>query len=184
MNQVTIQRRARLLAGFAPQTAAATKPAALDITEIRHFPIREPVSGSRYSLLRLKSRSGLTGWGECRYDPNADIKAIESAWIGRPANAYATIPPTTPFRAALDMALLDILGRAANAPVYRILGGPTRSKVRAYSSPYTEEFPVAVIDVPGADIAESGQGISESNSGTWRTRFPQIAISSSLQMLS
>ena len=38
MNQITIQRRARLLAGFAPQTAAATKPDALDITEIRHFP--------------------------------------------------------------------------------------------------------------------------------------------------
>jgi galactonate dehydratase len=157
MNQVTIQRRARLLAGFAPQTAAATKPDALDITEIRHFLIREPVSGSRYSLLRLKSRSGLTGWGECRYDPNADIKAVESAWIGRPANAYATIPPTTPFRAALEMALLDILGRAANAPVYRILGGPTRSKVRAYSSPYTEEFPVAVIDVPGPISRNQGQ---------------------------
>ena len=138
------------MTGFAPQIseAAAAKPAALDITEIRHFPLREPVSGNRYSLLRVTARSGLTGWGECRHDPNADIKALQSAWIGRAANAYATIPPSMPFRAALEMALLDILGHAARAPVYRILGGPTRSKIRAYSSPYAEEFPVAVIEVP------------------------------------
>jgi len=146
------------VAGFAPQiAAAATKPAELDITEIRHFPLGEPVSGDRYSLLRVKTRSGLTGWGESRYDPAADFKALESAWIGRPANAYAAISPSTPFRAALDIALLDILGKAANAPVYRVLGGPTRSKVRAYSSPHTEEFPVAVIDVPAPVSRNQGK---------------------------
>jgi galactonate dehydratase len=149
MNHTSIEKRARLLANLAQQAkSGAAKPAALDITAIRHFPVREPVSGNRYSLLRITTRSGLIGWGECHYDPNADIKALESTWIGRPANAYATIPPSTPFRAALDMASLDVLGKAANAPVYRILGGPTRSKVRAYSSPQRGDFPVSVIDVP------------------------------------
>ena len=158
MNHTIMRRRAHLMAGFAPQTAAAaTKPAELDITEIRHFPLREPVSGNRYSLLRVKTRTGLTGWGECRFDPTADFKALETAWIGRPANAYATIAPSTPFRAALDIALLDILGKAANAPVYRVLGGPTRSKVRAYSSPHTEAFPVAVIDVPAPVSRNQGK---------------------------
>jgi len=134
---------------FAPQAAsAAAKPAALDITEMRHYPVREPVSGNRYSLLRLTTRSGLTGWGECGFDPNADFKALQAAWVGKPANAYATMAPSTPFRAALDIALLDIVGKAANAPVYRVLGGPTRNKVRAYSSLHSEQFPVAVIDVP------------------------------------
>ncbi|HWF09304.1 MAG TPA: hypothetical protein VG297_12630, partial [Bryobacteraceae bacterium] len=161
MSHITMQRRARLLARFAPQVAAAAKPAELDITEIRHFPVREPVSGSRYSLLRVKTRSGVTGWGECGYDPNADFKALESAWVGRPANAYAAITASTPFRAALDIALLDIVGKAAKAPVYRVLGGPTRSKVRAYSSPHTEEFPVAVIDVPAPASRNQGKAYQD-----------------------
>lgn len=158
MHPVIMRRRGRLLANFAPQAAAAANEhSALDITEVRHFPLREPVSGSRYSLLRVKTRSGLTGWGECAYDPNADVKALESAWVGRPANAYATITPATPFRAALDIALLDILGKAANAPVYRVLGGPTRSKVRAYGSPHMEAFPVAVIEVPAPASRNQGK---------------------------
>jgi galactonate dehydratase len=147
MHHIIMQRRTRLLTSFA-QHAAQTKPTVLDITEIRHFPVREPVSGTRYSLLRITTRSGVIGWGECRYDPNADVKALESAWVGRKANAYATIPPSAPFRAALDTASLDILGKTAKAPVYRILGGPTRSKVRAYGHPYNAESPVAVVDVP------------------------------------
>jgi len=27
-----------------------------------HFPVQEPASGNRYSLLRITTRSGLTGW--------------------------------------------------------------------------------------------------------------------------
>jgi galactonate dehydratase len=158
MSHIITQRRARLRTNLAAQTAAAAPTAAaLDITEIRHFPLREPVSGNRYSLLRVTTRSGLTGWGECGYDPNADVKALQSAWMGKPANAYATIAPATPFRAALDIALLDILGKAANAPVYRVLGGPTRGKVRAYSSPFSQQFPVAVIHVPAPVSRNQGK---------------------------
>jgi galactonate dehydratase len=148
MNHITVRRRARLLPIFSPPTATSSKPAVLDITDIRYFPVREPVSRNQYALLRVTTRSGLIGWGECRLDANADVNALRSTWIGRPATAYATIPTSDPFRAALDIAALDILGKSGNAPVYRILGGPTRSKVRAYSAPYTQEFPVAVIEVP------------------------------------
>jgi galactonate dehydratase len=158
MNHVTIDKRARLLAAIAQEAGkAAGKSAALDITAIRHYPVREPASGKRYSLLRITTRSGLVGWGESPHDPNADPKTLESTWVGRPANAYATIAPGTPFRAALDMACLDVLGKAANAPVYRVLGGPTRSKVRAYSSVQSDEFPVTVIDLPAPAFRNQGK---------------------------
>jgi galactonate dehydratase len=147
MSHITEHRRARLRSRFAPQIAAAAKPDALDVTEIRHFPVREPVSGNRYSVLKITTRTGLIGWGECAYNPAADLKAFQQVWIGKPANTYATIA-AAPFRAALDIAFLDIVGKAAKAPVYRVLGGPTRNKVRAYGSPYSQQFPLAVIDVP------------------------------------
>ena len=34
-------------------------------------------------------------------------------------------------RGGLNIALLDILGKATQAPIYRVLGGPTRNKARA-----------------------------------------------------
>jgi hypothetical protein len=162
MHNLITFRREHLLRGFAPQVAAAaTPPGDLDITEIRHFPVREPASGSRYTLLRIKTRSGLTGWGECSFDRGADIKALESAWVGKPAHTYATIKPATPFAAAIDIALLDIVGKAAKAPVYRVLGGPTRYKVRWYSAE-------SVIEVPEPVSRNQGQGLSESHTGAGR----------------
>jgi L-alanine-DL-glutamate epimerase-like enolase superfamily enzyme len=129
-------------------TAAATQDSSLNITGIAVFPVCEPVSKTRYSLLRLKTQSGLVGWGECRYDPNADGKTLQSDWIGKPANAYSTIPPSNPFCAALDMACLDILGHKSNAPVYRILGGPTRSKIRAYTWRPIRKIPLCLSSKP------------------------------------
>ena len=146
--------KTRLLNRFAPQMAAAVKADPLDVTEIRHFPVREPVSGNRYSILKVTTRAGLIGWGECAYDSAADLRALQLAWIGRPANTYSTIAGATPFRAALDIAFLDIVGKAAKAPVYRVLGGPTRNKVRAYGS---QQFPVAVIDVPAPASRNQGK---------------------------
>lgn len=157
MSNAVLHRRARLARSISPQAAAAVaNPAPLDITAIRHFPVREPVSGNRYSLLRVTTRSGVVGWGECPFDPAADPKSLESRWVGKPANTYAAITPG-PFAAALDIALLDILGQVSKAPVYRVLGGPTRNKVRAFGAPEAGDYPVTVIDVPAPLFRNQGK---------------------------
>jgi len=55
------------------------------------------------------------------------------------------------------MALLDVLGKSCKAPVYRLLGGPTRAKVRAFASPSALDFPIAVIDLPAPASRNQGK---------------------------
>jgi galactonate dehydratase len=129
----TVHRRARLTGIFAAQLAAAA-PAGnskLEVTAFRLYPVREPVSGRSYVVLRVTTRSGLTGFGECSHATAADLSQAQQAWLGKPATSYVTLSAPSPLSGAIDMALLDLVGKACNAPVYRVLGGPTRNKARA-----------------------------------------------------
>jgi galactonate dehydratase len=117
------------------------------VAEMRWFPVREPVSGNRYTVLRVKTRSGLTGWGECAQVAEQDARALEKEWIGRPGTLYA-MEGSSPLSGALDMALLDILGKVCRAPIYRVLGGPTRHKVRAFTDSAEAAFSAVGIAAP------------------------------------
>jgi galactonate dehydratase len=147
-----------LTLGFAPQAAVA-QPASGEhpIAEMRWFPVREPVSGNRYTILRVKTRSGLFGWGECGQAGQQDTEALEKEWIGRPATLYAAIDHSSPVSGALDMALLDILGKACRAPVYRVLGGPTRHKVRAFTDSNVAAFSATTITAPKPAARNQGK---------------------------
>ena len=136
MSPAIAHRRARLTSIIAAQVAAAApaNTGKLEITALRLFPVREPVSGRSYVVLRVTTRSGLTGFGECSQATVADLQQAERAWVGRPATSYATLNKPSPLSGAMDMALLDLVGKACNAPVYRALGGPTRGKARALAA--------------------------------------------------
>jgi galactonate dehydratase len=43
--------------------------------------------------------------------------------------------------AAIDIALWDIAGKLWNTPVYRLLGGPTRERIRVYHTPQAQKVP-------------------------------------------
>ena len=148
MNHTIVRRRARLAAGFAAQAAAVASSGEHIVGEMRWFPVREPVSGNRYNMLRVKTRSGLTGWGECAQLSEQDARALEKDWVGKPATLYAAVDRNSPLAGALDMALLDILGKACKAPIYRVLGGPTRHKVRAFTDSAAPAFSAVGIAVP------------------------------------
>ena len=122
-------RRERLLR-FAQAPSPTTIPANPHlIAEIRGFQM------SSYVVLQVRTRSGLVGYGECNELSGPDLKATNQALAGRVASSYQVldgmVPPTV--RGGLNIALLDILGQATQAPIYRVPGGPTRNKVRAIS---------------------------------------------------
>jgi galactonate dehydratase len=136
MINTTQIRRARLVA-FAPQATAASGPGSpLQITALRDFPLREPVSGRTYTVIKLQTRGGLEGYGECGSVTAAELAQALKIVRGKEATQFETVRfqlKSTPsgLVAALNMAMLDLVGRSVKAPIYQVLGGPTRNKCRA-----------------------------------------------------
>ena len=110
----------------------------LDIAALDAWALREPVSRRAYTVLRLTSKSGLKGYGECGDATTADMDAARRAAIGRAATSYEAVrlaladaPSVLP---ALNAAMLDLVGKSAQAAVFQVLGGPTRNRARALAS--------------------------------------------------
>lgn len=65
----------------------------------------------------------------------SDLATLRRAVQGREASSFEsirrglTVAPSA--LAALDMAMLDIVGKFTKAPIYQVLGGPTRNQARA-----------------------------------------------------
>jgi galactonate dehydratase len=134
----TALRRARLasaVSAFNLQQDGVGSEAGMKVSTVRAFSLREPVSRRSYTVLKVATESGVVGFGECEAVSSAELaKAIQTV-VGKPATAYEVIRqqlhPLPGLQAALNMALLDILGKIVKAPIYQVLGGPTRFKVRA-----------------------------------------------------
>ena len=103
-------------------------------------------------LLRIHTDAGLIGHGETYYAPHG-VAALIHDWMGRRllgadplsiehhwrflyerASAFGARGAEMRAISALDLALWDILGQACNQPVWQLLGGKARDKVRVYNS--------------------------------------------------
>ncbi|MBM3725557.1 MAG: hypothetical protein FJW40_09050 [Acidobacteria bacterium] len=138
MANLTIARRARLTA-LAPAAMQTASPGGgLTVTSIDAYPLREPGTGRRYTVLRVKAQGGATGFGECSGLTAAQLDQTRGIVVGQPATAYEVLERrlagTPTAQCGVVMALLDLCGKAAKAPVYQVLGGPTRFKARALAT--------------------------------------------------
>jgi galactonate dehydratase len=119
------------IAVFAPP-AATDHP--LNIVQFRAWRVKEPVSNRRYSVVCLKSQAGTSGYGEGGPATGAEIAEARSAVMGRRATdsefIRAALHHLPAMEAAVGNAMLDLVSRAKNVPIYQYLGGPVRFKAR------------------------------------------------------
>ncbi|HEX8005752.1 MAG TPA: galactonate dehydratase [Trebonia sp.] len=105
----------------------------------------------RWLFLRVATDDGITGWGEPVVEGRAEtVRAligeladyligedplrIEDHWqVLTKGGFYRGGPIGSSAVAGIDQALWDIAGKAYGAPVYRLLGGPVRDRVRVYA---------------------------------------------------
>ena len=107
--------------------------------------------GAEFWWVRLHTDKGIVGTGETYPYSNSEIGALKDyarSLIGRDPRDIDGIWRNLYFQAAMrdaggadmrvlsaiNMAQLDILGQAAGMPLYRLLGGKTRPRVRVYNT--------------------------------------------------
>jgi galactonate dehydratase len=153
MSAPTVSRRAVLAGAFAALGGAALAkhpPVAdkepLKVTKLETFLVKP-----RWLFLKVHTNAGLVGLGEPVVEGRAltvaeAVKEIEPYLVGKDPRQvvhhwqaiyrhafYRGGPVLTSALSGVDMALWDIKGKALGVPVYELLGGPTRSRVRVYA---------------------------------------------------
>ncbi len=121
------------------------------ITDVKAWPLRQLQDRRAFVVVRIDTEAGVSGWGEAApgTDPAATARALEAARphlagqdaasaeavrlhlskaLAGPAREVAAI------QAAVNIALIDILGKLCKAPAYDVLGGATRTKARALTA--------------------------------------------------
>ena len=98
----------------------------------------ERITGGSYSrdLGALQSQVKLIEELVGQYVIGEDPTRIERIWDKMYASRHDFRHPSlyaTPVISAIDMALWDIVGKAANQPIYNLLGGMYHEKLRAYA---------------------------------------------------
>jgi len=124
----------------------------LKITKLETFLVKP-----RWLFLKIHTNAGITGLGEPITEGRAltcqtAVKEIEPYLIGKDPRPvahhwqaiyrhafYRGGPILTSALSGIDQALWDIKGKALGVPVYELLGGPTRSRVRVYAHARTPE---------------------------------------------
>jgi len=140
----------RVLEALPQNTNTNSKPSELKITDMRiatvtHAPGTSP-------LIRLDTNQGVYGLGEVRDGASATYALLlKSRLIGEnPCNVEKIFRKIKQFGGesrqaggvcGVEMALWDLAGKAYNVPVYQMLGGKYRDKVRIYCDTTESEDP-------------------------------------------
>jgi galactonate dehydratase len=118
----------------------------IKITKLETFVLR-----NSWVFVKIFTNAGIAGWGEMLKDRSktcaAGAKQVEPYLIGKDPRRvvhhwqaiyrhafYRGGPVLTAVLSGIDQALWDIKGKALGVPIYELLGGPTRDRIRVYGS--------------------------------------------------
>ena len=130
----------------------------LQITQVTPFLVDTGGSKS-WLFVKLDTDEGLVGWGEAYTQQDRDAAMLAHLvemgrhLVGRGPFAikhfssvmyldYALRRPAMEFwsaLSALEQAMWDIAGKACGQPVYNLLGGPCRARIRVYANGWSEQ---------------------------------------------
>ena len=171
--------------------ASAEVKGAVAIARIEAFPLRYPepnnAGKTRYvTLIRIETESGAVGWGEgITGSEEASVAAkaildrglgqlligrdprqVEAIWSElREATYWSGKGGIVTFvLSGIDMALWDLKGKLSGLPLYDLLGGKQRSRVRAASSII---FDTVNLDATGRQFADLRSRGYEVLKGGW-----------------
>ncbi len=131
-------------------TRGSSLPSELRITDMRFVRLKGVPHSS--SIIRIDTNQGISGWGEVR-DGASPFYAmmLKSRLLGEnPCDVDRLFRKIKQFGgpgrqgggvSAVEMALWDLAGKAYGVPVYQLLGGKFRSKVRLYADTKQAEAP-------------------------------------------
>ncbi|MCA9128899.1 MAG: galactonate dehydratase [Planctomycetales bacterium] len=143
-----LQAKQNAFASTASGPIAPNDPIA--VTKIETFVLK-----NSWVFVKLSTNAGITGWGEMLKDDakacaagalevadyllGKDPRPVVKHWqaIHR-GSFYRGGPIKTAILSGIDQALWDITGKCYGVPVYKLLGGPTRDRVRVYGEPNEE----------------------------------------------
>jgi galactonate dehydratase len=136
----------------APQQPRPTARESVKITRLETFLVKP-----RWLFLKVHTNAGVYGLGEPITEGRAltcatAIKEIEPYLVGKDPRAvahhwqaiyrhafYRGGPILTSALSGIDQALWDIKGKLLGVPVYELLGGPTRHRIRVYAHARTPD---------------------------------------------
>ena len=129
-------------------------------------------------LVKVTSEEGVVGWGEVFCHDSWPAVAAILERVYKPLLVGQEVAPgviwdmlynwtrdygqkglTTAALSGLDIALWDILGKVAGLPIYRLLGGPFRTRVRAYATGMYLTEPA--VDDPGIIAREAAGYVAQ-----------------------
>lgn len=148
------------------------------------FSSQAPFTRRKSLLLRIETDEGLVGWGEGgQYGPAEPVAATVTSLFGPFLLGQDPLQPEVLWErmyamcrdfgrtgtmvealSAVDIALWDLCGKARGQPVWALLGGAFRDRVRAYATGfyYTGDDPAPTLESQlGAVRAEAERDVAE-----------------------